>query len=72
MVNSIIIDKTGHQISIPNLMKIRYQGYEDFIVLTDFDTFSKGDHETYSFIGESRTVNITGAEIKSIIFDRVD
>jgi len=72
MIKSTLIDKTGHHISIPNLMEIRYQGYEDVIVLTDFNTFSKADHETYSFIGESRTVNMTGAEIKSVIFDKVD
>lgn len=72
MIKATIIDKTGKSISIGNLKEIRYQGYDDVIVLTDFNTFSKADHETYSFIGESRTVNMTGVEIKSVIFDKVD
>lgn len=70
MINASIIDKGGHPISISNLKEIRFDGYDDVKIITDFDTFQKEDHITYAFIGENRTLNIAGIDIKCVLFDK--
>lgn len=70
MIKASIIDKGGHTIPISDLKEIRFDGFDDVKIVTDFNSFQKEDQLTYAFIGENRTLNIAGIDIKCVIFDK--